>query len=203
VITVPADITTAATGPSGATVTYTTTFSDAYSTLTLDACTPASGSTFAIGTTTVTCDATDTAGNTTTNTFDVTVTGEAPTPSGDSTPAAGGATGSAGASAANGYRLAVVIVRIRASSVTLRARLRHTTATQPSARLQVWLESADAHNRRLIATVRLSAGHWRTFAARAHVRVGDRIIVSVPADAAAGLAALQTNAVATRRLGAR
>jgi hypothetical protein len=203
VITVPANITTPATGPAGASVSYTATFSDAYSTLTLDGCRPASGSTFAPGTTAVTCSAADTAGNTATKTFDVTVTGEGPTPSGYSTPSAGGATGSAGTSAANGYRLEVVIVRVRASSVTLRARLLRTATTQSSARMKVWFESADAHKSRLIKTVRLSGGHWRTFAAHAQVQVGDRIVVTVPADAAAGLTALQTNVLATRRLEAR
>jgi hypothetical protein len=65
VITVPANITKEATGPTGAVVTYTVTVTDpdsppAQITLT---CVPASGSTFPIGTTTVTCNAHDAQGN--------------------------------------------------------------------------------------------------------------------------------------------
>jgi hypothetical protein len=73
-VAVPANITAEATGPSGATATFTASATDAVSPLTQDAtCTPASGTTFALGTTTVTCSATDTAGNTGSNTFTVTV----------------------------------------------------------------------------------------------------------------------------------
>jgi hypothetical protein len=64
---------TDATGPEGATVTYTATASDAVSGSITPTCTPASGSTFPIGATTVTCTATDAAGNTGSATFDVTV----------------------------------------------------------------------------------------------------------------------------------
>ncbi|MGD0196567.1 MAG: HYR domain-containing protein [Solirubrobacteraceae bacterium] len=74
VILAPADITAAATGPLGADVSYSASYSDAYSTITASGCTPPSGSAFPIGTTTVTCSATDKAGNTTSKTFTVTVT---------------------------------------------------------------------------------------------------------------------------------
>jgi len=67
----PANITAEATSPSGATVTYAATVTDASPTTTTYS--PASGSTFAIGTKTVTVTATDLAGNTTTATFTVTV----------------------------------------------------------------------------------------------------------------------------------
>src|SRR5262249_49341636 len=68
--TAPANQTLEATGPSGATATYTTpTASDAVDGPRPVNCTPASGSTFAIGTTTVTCTATDSHSNTTTHTF--------------------------------------------------------------------------------------------------------------------------------------
>jgi hypothetical protein len=73
-VTVPADITAEATGPSGAAVTYSgesaTDIVDGSVPVT---CAPASGSTFALGTTTVTCSATDAAGNTGSNSFSVTV----------------------------------------------------------------------------------------------------------------------------------
>jgi hypothetical protein len=73
VVHVPADITTPATGPSGAVVAYTVTSTDAVG-VTNSSCTPATGSTFPIGTTTVSCSAMDAAGNTGMGSFRVTVT---------------------------------------------------------------------------------------------------------------------------------
>jgi hypothetical protein len=71
----PADITSEATGPSGAQVAYpsppaTDLGGPANPTVT---CTPASGSMFPLGTTSVKCSATDSAGNTTSATFNVTI----------------------------------------------------------------------------------------------------------------------------------
>ncbi len=75
VLYLPGTITTDATSPQGAVVTYIINASDpdnpAYQ-LTI-ACTPPSGSTFPIGTTTVLCTARDPAGNTTSGSFQVTV----------------------------------------------------------------------------------------------------------------------------------
>jgi hypothetical protein len=68
------DITTKATGVSGAAVTYTPTATDLVDTSVDITCTPASGSTFPVGTTTVTCIATDDSGNKATGTFKVSVT---------------------------------------------------------------------------------------------------------------------------------
>src|SRR5262249_27938231 len=65
-------ITTEATGPGGAIVTFTATASDDIAVATF-ACTPPSGSLFPITDTTVSCTATDTAGNSTTQTFHVIV----------------------------------------------------------------------------------------------------------------------------------
>jgi hypothetical protein len=73
VITVPANMTTAATSASGAVVTYTATATDLVDGAITPVCTPASGSVFPIGTTTVTCNATDSAHNTSTGSFTVTV----------------------------------------------------------------------------------------------------------------------------------
>src|SRR5205085_1260426 len=73
VVTVPADRTAEATGPSGAAVTFTTSAEDLVDGATSVSCTPASGSTFALGTATVTCTSTDAHGNTATGTFEVTV----------------------------------------------------------------------------------------------------------------------------------
>lgn len=73
VVTVPAPITTTATSPSGATVTFTTSATDPDDTAGPVQCNPASGSTFPIGTTTVTCTSTDTHSNTGTASFTVTV----------------------------------------------------------------------------------------------------------------------------------
>lgn len=72
-VTVPADITVDATGPEGATVTWTATATDnRHATLPVT-CSPASGGRFAVGTTSVTCTATDGAGNTGSAGFTVTV----------------------------------------------------------------------------------------------------------------------------------
>jgi hypothetical protein len=74
VITVPANITAEATGPNGASVTFSPTGSDAHDGSVTVVSSPASGSTFPLGTTTVTTSATDLAGNPATQkTFTVTV----------------------------------------------------------------------------------------------------------------------------------
>jgi hypothetical protein len=73
VVTVPADITKEATGPTGAVATFTASASDIVDGSITPTCTPASGSTFPLGTTSVTCNATDAAGNTGTASFNVTV----------------------------------------------------------------------------------------------------------------------------------
>lgn len=78
-LTLPADITTTATGPAGAEVTFTATASDLVDGSVAVNCTPASGSTFALATTTVNCSASDSRGNLSTGGFQVTVTAE-PTP---------------------------------------------------------------------------------------------------------------------------
>jgi hypothetical protein len=81
VITVPADITTQATSPDGANVSFTVDFSDPDNDLDTFGCVPASGSLFPIATTTVTCNATDLASNTATPaSFTVTVTPQPPPP---------------------------------------------------------------------------------------------------------------------------
>jgi hypothetical protein len=72
VITLPANITAEATGPSGAVVTYAVSATDPDDAATV-ACTPISGATLPIGPTTVTCTATDTNANTASGTFTVTV----------------------------------------------------------------------------------------------------------------------------------
>ena len=72
-ITVPDAITVPATGPAGATVTFTTSALDAVDGVRPTANTPASGSVFPIGTTIVTATASDTKGNTASRTFTVTV----------------------------------------------------------------------------------------------------------------------------------
>src|SRR6185295_3201158 len=69
----PANMTLEATGPAGATASFTATASDIVDGSDAVTCSPASGSTFAIGTTTVTCSATDAHGNTGSCTFTVKV----------------------------------------------------------------------------------------------------------------------------------
>jgi hypothetical protein len=126
---------------------------------------------------------------------------ESASPAGGATSSTG--TSGAGSATANGYHLNAAILRIRGHRLTLRARLTGTTDTPPPARIRVWLEAPGKHRRRLIKTIELSAGLWRTFTAPVHVRAGDHIIITVQADKPVGLTALQTKLLATRRLGAR
>jgi hypothetical protein len=72
-ITVPADIAVAASGASGATVSFAATGQDAVDGALPANCTPASGSVFPIGTTTVTCSVTDSSAHTVSGAFTVTV----------------------------------------------------------------------------------------------------------------------------------
>lgn len=72
-LNLPAPITVEATGPTGATVSYTASATDANPASPAVTCTPASGTTFPIATTTVDCSATDAAGNTANGSFTVTV----------------------------------------------------------------------------------------------------------------------------------
>jgi hypothetical protein len=72
-LNLPGNQTVEATGPGGATVTYTADADDLVDGNIAADCTPASGATFPLGTTTVECSATDAAGNTANGTFDVTV----------------------------------------------------------------------------------------------------------------------------------
>jgi hypothetical protein len=74
VLSLPSDITTAATGPSGAIVNYSASATDDMDPSVSVSCSPASGSTFSMGTTTVNCSSTDEAGNTASGSFLVTVT---------------------------------------------------------------------------------------------------------------------------------
>jgi hypothetical protein len=69
----PDDLVAEATGPDGATVTFTVTATDDMDPSPVVVCQPASGSTFPLGTTTVTCTATDATGNQSSCSFDVTV----------------------------------------------------------------------------------------------------------------------------------
>ena len=72
-LNLPANQTVEATGPSGRTVTFTATATDANPTSPAVTCTPPSGSAFAIGTTTVSCSAQDAAGNPASGSFSITV----------------------------------------------------------------------------------------------------------------------------------
>jgi hypothetical protein len=78
VVTVPADMTVNATGPSGAVVKFSASASDVVDGAITPSCSPASGSTFAIGSTTVTCTAKDKAGLTGSASFKVTVVDKTP-----------------------------------------------------------------------------------------------------------------------------
>lgn len=73
VLNLPANITTEATSPGGAIVSYTASATDAVDGSVAPICTPASGSIFALGVTPVTCSATNNAGYTANGSFTVTV----------------------------------------------------------------------------------------------------------------------------------
>jgi plastocyanin len=73
-VTVPSDISTTSTNPSGASVTFVVSATDDVGVTSGPTCIPASGTNFPVGTTTVTCTASDAAGNTGTASFTVTVT---------------------------------------------------------------------------------------------------------------------------------
>jgi predicted outer membrane repeat protein len=74
-ISVPSTVSSPATGPAGAIVTFSVSATDLVSGPATVVCTPASGSTFAIGQTTVTCRATDASANQASRTFIVRVLG--------------------------------------------------------------------------------------------------------------------------------
>ena len=78
VLTLPGNITVAATSASGAVVTYAASATDNVNGSVPVTCVPSSGSTFPIGTTTVNCSATDATSHTATGSFTVTVTGVTP-----------------------------------------------------------------------------------------------------------------------------
>ena len=73
ILTLPANINTLATSPSGAAVSYVASANDGIDGSVPIACLPASGSTFPLGTTTVNCSSSDSHGNTATGSFTVTV----------------------------------------------------------------------------------------------------------------------------------
>ncbi|OFW04107.1 MAG: hypothetical protein A3I61_15640 [Acidobacteria bacterium RIFCSPLOWO2_02_FULL_68_18] len=73
VLTMPGDVTAAATGAGGAAVSFSATASDSVDASVDVACVPASGSMFPIGTTTVSCTATDDSGNSAAGSFSVQV----------------------------------------------------------------------------------------------------------------------------------
>jgi hypothetical protein len=78
IVTVPADMTVEATGPSGAVVKFTASASDVADGSLTPTCTPSSGSAFALGSATVTCTVTDRAGLTGSASFKVTVVDKTP-----------------------------------------------------------------------------------------------------------------------------
>jgi hypothetical protein len=89
VLRLPADITVAASGASGAVVTFAASATDLNPANPAVTCAPSSGDAFPVGTTTVRCSATDAAGNAASGSFTVTVTdGVAPTVSISISPAA-------------------------------------------------------------------------------------------------------------------
>jgi hypothetical protein len=78
VLTLPADFSVEATGPSGATVTFVATAVDDVDGPVAVTCVPSSGSVFALGSTTVNCSASDLSGNVATGSFHVVVVDTTP-----------------------------------------------------------------------------------------------------------------------------
>jgi large repetitive protein len=97
-VTVPADITVEATGPSGAVATFSVSASDIVDGSTNVTCNHASGDTFPLGTTTVSCSSTDAHLNTGHGSFTVTVEDTTPPVIDAHADVTGEATGSSGAS---------------------------------------------------------------------------------------------------------
>jgi hypothetical protein len=108
-----------------------------------------------------------------------------------------------GAAATGTYHLSAALLKVSRKRATLRARLVSTAGKPPAARLQVWLPRHGKTARKLITTVTLTAARWRRFTARVALRVGGHLTVSLVANKPAGLTALHTTVVATRKLGAR
>ncbi|HKR01555.1 MAG TPA: FG-GAP-like repeat-containing protein [Pyrinomonadaceae bacterium] len=79
-LTVPSTITTTATGPAGAIVTYSVSATDDLDPNPVISCLPQSGSTFVIGSTNVNCTATDASGNSVSDSFTVIVADAPPPP---------------------------------------------------------------------------------------------------------------------------
>jgi hypothetical protein len=77
-LTLPSDVTKEATGPSGATVTFTASATDLVDGSVNVTCTPPSGSTFPVQVNTVECEAVDAAGNKATSSFTVTIVDTTP-----------------------------------------------------------------------------------------------------------------------------
>src|SRR6266508_656707 len=77
-LSLPASITTEATGPAGASVGYTATASDIVDGAVATVCVPVAGSSFGLATTTVNCSATDAHGNAAAGSFSVTVVDTTP-----------------------------------------------------------------------------------------------------------------------------
>jgi hypothetical protein len=100
------------------------------------------------------------------------------------------------------YRLSAGLVRITSKHAVLRARLVRIVGKPPPARLRVWLRRRGSAARELITTVTLKGARWRSFTTRVALRAGDRLVVGVVPNKPAGLTALQTTLVATRKLGA-
>jgi HYR domain len=78
VLSLPADKTVEATGPTGAVVSFTATATDDVDPSPTVSCTPPSGSIFPLGKTTVSCTATDASGNSATGSFTITVVDTTP-----------------------------------------------------------------------------------------------------------------------------
>ncbi|HMC68932.1 MAG TPA: HYR domain-containing protein, partial [Mycobacteriales bacterium] len=166
IVTVPANATIDATGPTGAAFTFTASAADTVNGVVAVSCTPTSGATFAPGTTTVTCTAIDSHANASTKTFTVTVTDTtAPviTMPASASAEATGPTGAAftyTASAVDAFDGSVAVTCTPASG-----------ATFPIGATTVTCTATDAHGNRRTASFTIT------------VRDTTRPVVTVPANA--------------------
>ncbi len=141
VLSLPADMTLEATGPSGAVASFSATANDAVDGSRSVTCSPASGSTFALGMTVVNCSASDSSSNTANGSFNVTVldtTAPVLTLPADITSEAAGAAGAAVSFTASALDLVDGTVAVTCSPAS--------GSTFPAGTTAVNCSTTDAHN---------------------------------------------------------
>jgi hypothetical protein len=96
--------------------------------------------------------------------------------------------------------LGASIAAVSKHRTTLRARLTCVTGIPPSATVRTWLERAGSRHRQHLHDFALRSGRWRKFSVAVHLHAGDHIVMTVAANTAIGLPAVQHVLTATRKL---